>query len=56
MMNSEKCTFGGSLKSGEAFYFDKLWNLAVERDHQYLAEPTPAEETETYEKLTWLKK
>lgn len=36
-------TFAGTLKTGESFYLDKAGGFAVEKDKQFLVEPTPAE-------------
>ena len=45
-MDTQHCTFGGTLKNGEAFYFDGKGALGIEKDHMYLVDATPEEAAE----------
>ena len=38
--------FGGTLKNRKDFYYTDAGQIAIERDYQYLVEPTQAEQTE----------
>ena len=51
----EKYTFGGSLKSGESFFYTAKGEFQIEKDHQYLANPTLAELFEIFQKYPHLK-
>ncbi len=50
-----KWTFVGNLSSGEAIYWQKGGALAVEIDHQHLADPTPEQTAEIYERMSHLR-
>jgi hypothetical protein len=49
-------TFIGAIETGESIYFcptDKA--IAIEKDHQYLVEPTPKEMNKIYNQFPELK-
>ena len=56
MIEIEKYIKGGKLKNREAFYYTISGELAVEKDHSYLAEPTQQEKEEIENKRFGMEK
>jgi hypothetical protein len=50
-----KWIFVGNLRSGEAIYWQKGGDLAVEKDHERLVDPTPEETAEIYDRMSHLR-
>lgn len=50
-----KWIFVGNLRSGEAIYWQRSGALAIEKDYQYLVDPTPEETAEIYKTMSHLR-